>query len=89
MRIPNFLIGVLTAIFLLQSASAATETAPINLPKSTADHSKFKILDQDFASGPEVTKACLSCHTEASKQIHQTQHWKWEFVNPDTQQVLG
>lgn len=89
MRILNFLIGAVTAIFLLQSASAATETTPIKLPKSTADHSKFKILDQDFASGPEVTKACLSCHTEASKQIHQTQHWKWEFVNPDTKQVLG
>ena len=57
--------------------------------QTTADHSKFKILDQDFASGPEVTKACLSCHTEAAKQIHQTQHWKWEFINPDTKQVLG
>jgi hypothetical protein len=42
-----------------------------------------------FASGPEVTKACLSCHTEASKQLHQTQHWKWEYTNPTTQQKLG
>ena len=41
MRILNFLIGAVTAIFLLQSASAATETTPIKLPKSTADHSKF------------------------------------------------
>ena len=30
-------------------------------PGETADHSKFKILQQDFKSGPEVTKACLSC----------------------------
>ncbi len=43
----------------------------------TADHSKHEILKQPFASGPEVTKACLSCHSEASAQIHKTIHWTW------------
>ena len=57
--------------------------------KSTADHSAFKILQQDFKSGPEVTKACLSCHTEAAKQVHKTKHWTWEFMNPETKQRLG
>ncbi|MDP1652402.1 MAG: tetrathionate reductase family octaheme c-type cytochrome [Rhodocyclaceae bacterium] len=56
---------------------------------STADHSKFKELQKDFQSGPEVTKACLACHTEASKQVMHTQHWKWEFVNPQSKQNLG
>lgn len=41
---------------------------------STADHSKFKELQKEFKSGPEVTKACLTCHTEAAKQIQKTQH---------------
>ena len=41
---------------------------------STADHSKFKELQRPFASGPEVTKACLSCHTEAAKQVMRTKH---------------
>lgn len=45
---------------------------------STADHSKFKALDQEFATGQEVTKACLSCHNEAGKQFHKTYHWTWE-----------
>lgn len=57
--------------------------------RSTADHSKFEVLQKPFASGPEVTKACLSCHTEASKQLHQTKHWTWEMLHPDTGQVLG
>ena len=35
--------------------------------KSTADHSKFKELQGPFKTGSEVTKACLSCHTEAAK----------------------
>ncbi|WP_372882504.1 tetrathionate reductase family octaheme c-type cytochrome [Psychromonas sp.] len=43
----------------------------------TADHAKFEILDQDFDYAPDVTEACLECHTEAAKQVHQTFHWKW------------
>ena len=56
---------------------------------TTADHGKFKELDQDFKTGPEVTKACLSCHTEAAKQLHKTKHWTWDYLNPATGQRLG
>ena len=66
--------AAMAAIFFAATACAATATAPVKLLKSTADHSKFKELDREFDSGPAVTKACLSCHTEAAKQIHQTQH---------------
>ncbi len=45
---------------------------------STADHAKFKVLDQDFSTGQEVTQACLSCHTEAGHQFQQTYHWTWQ-----------
>lgn len=57
--------------------------------KSTADHGKFKELQQDFKTGPEVTVACLACHTEAAKQVHMSKHWTWEFLNPRTGQMLG
>ena len=56
---------------------------------STADHTKFKELQNEFKSGPEVTKVCLQCHTEAAKQIHKTKHWTWEFLNPENKQRLG
>jgi len=56
---------------------------------STADHSKFEELKQSFKTGPDVTKACLTCHTEASKQLHKTKHWNWKFTNPDTDEVVG
>ncbi len=59
------------------------------LASSTADHGKYKELEKPFSSGPEVTRACLSCHTEASKQLHKTKHWNWEFLNPDNNQRLG
>lgn len=43
----------------------------------TSDHSQHEILKQAFNSGPEVTKACLSCHNQAALQFHQTIHWTW------------
>ncbi len=56
---------------------------------STADHTTFKILQGPFKSGEEVTAACLSCHTEAARQVMATRHWSWEYENPDTGQKLG
>lgn len=81
--------------FLLSGAALASSdpapVAPVAKPatSSTADHSKFKALQQKFSSGPEVTQACLTCHTEAARQVHKTKHWTWEFLNPDTRQRLG
>ena len=40
----------------------------------TTDHSRIEALQKDFRSGPEVTQACLSCHTEAANQFHKTIH---------------
>ncbi len=80
-RIPNIM-----RLFFVCAFALAIQPA---LATTTADHSKFKELDKDFETGPEVTRACLSCHTEAAKQIHKTKHWKWEYLNPDTQQTLG
>ena len=57
--------------------------------KSTADHSKFEALQGEFADGPAVTEACLSCHTEAAKQVQHTKHWTWDYLNPATKQRLG
>jgi octaheme c-type cytochrome (tetrathionate reductase family) len=81
------LFAVLTAIALALPGFAA-HASDVKL-NTTADHSKFKELQREFTSGPEVTKACLGCHTEAALQIHRTKHWTWEVVNPLNQQRLG
>lgn len=80
---------VLVTPALAASESSATAAATGRTSESTADHGAFKILQRDFSSGPEVTKACLTCHTEAAKQVHKSKHWTWEFMNPDTKQRLG
>jgi len=45
--------------------------------ESTADHSLFPNLQEDFQTGPEVTAACLYCHGNAAAQVMKTSHWKW------------
>ena len=44
---------------------------------TTADHSRFAELDKPFATGPEVTRACLKCHNQAASQVHRSIHWTW------------
>jgi hypothetical protein len=55
-----------------QMAKQATKTKELWI---TADHSKHKALQQEFESGSQVTRACLSCHSEAASQFHKTIHW--------------
>ncbi len=91
--IPFILLG---AVLAVGSAAWGTETAPVpgrEMAKRTvkgkalwitSDHKQHEILKQEFNSGPEVTKACLSCHNQAAKQFHQTIHWTW--MDPNTRQ---
>ena len=86
------LIFAISLVAILPSGASEkpTEAKPVTIqPQSTADHSTFEILQQRFASGKELTKACLSCHNLAAKQVHGSTHWKWEFPNQKTGQLLG
>lgn len=56
---------------------------------TTADHSKHEALNKDFATAEEVTAACLSCHTEAAKQIQHTIHWTWICPKSDPEKPMG
>jgi len=81
-------LGLPPAAGAADAADAPSAPPPVKM-NSTADHAKFKELDKVFKSGPEVTKACLTCHTEAARQVHRTKHWTWEFLNPENNQRLG
>lgn len=78
------------AVGLFQVPAWAESHSPMTAaPSVTADHSKFEALKGPFETGEDVTKACLSCHTEAGKQMMQSIHWTWETINPATDQTLG
>jgi octaheme c-type cytochrome (tetrathionate reductase family) len=42
-------------------------------------------LPGPYASGPEVTRACLDCHEQQAKDVMKTVHWTWQ----KTQEVPG
>ena len=86
---PAGVMATLLAAALMFSCQAFAQTAKPEARMSTADHATFKILQEQFGSGPEVTKACLSCHTEASKQVMNSIHYKWSYEHPVTGQKLG
>ncbi len=73
-------------VLALGTSVASARTASI---WTTSDHTTYEALQGEFADGREVTKACIGCHVNAAKQIHETNHWTWEFANPDTGQALG
>lgn len=84
--------ATLAAVVIVLSASPGIAISAVDgaqITTSTADHGQFDTLKKKFASGPEVTRACLECHTEAARQLHGTKHWRWEFKNPATGQQLG
>jgi len=81
--------ALLTLLALASASLAAGAAAPAAARKSTADHGKFKELQRPFKSGPEVTKVCLSCHTEAATQVQHTKHWTWEHTEAGTGRKLG
>ena len=86
MRICLKLIVAIVLVFVFSLPSPAISgvapektavTGKKIVAQPTADHRKFKQLKEGLKRGPEVTKACLSCHTEAAKQVHDTIHWTW------------
>ena len=91
---PKYVALMFAAGMILQSAHFAfgktTEKAPSPVSQaSTADHSRFEVLQQRFKSGTELTKACLSCHNLAAKQVHASSHWNWETPSAKTGQLVG
>jgi len=56
---------------------------------NTTDHSKHAALKEDFKSGADITKACLSCHSEAQTQFHKTIHWTWLADPAETEKQYG
>ena len=91
-----FIFFCVFAMLLLSGLWATPSWAALGqqeqlFPRSpaTADHKKFKELDQNFSSAPEVTsKACLKCHNLAGQQLEKSLHWTWRYEAEDGR-ILG
>ncbi|MCB9357858.1 MAG: tetrathionate reductase family octaheme c-type cytochrome [Calditrichaeota bacterium] len=82
------LIGVVLLLVLNILPEPSAERTPLEhlraeykvTHKPSVDHSKFDALEGPFASPQEVTKACISCHTERHKEVMQSSHWNWDRI---------
>lgn len=77
----SLILGIVYLIKPGETESESLSSLKINAGKKikpTTDHSKLEALQVNFNSPQEVTKACMSCHTEAHKQVMQSNHWNWE-----------
>lgn len=73
------LLIIIVPIFLFASADTKAadqpwDAVPVRPPHT--DHTD--LLPGPYATGPEVTTACLECHEDAAHEMIQTVHWKWE-----------
>jgi octaheme c-type cytochrome (tetrathionate reductase family) len=84
------LVAVPLAIFLPRGEAETDDPSrqvPVRRPHT--DHTP--LLTGPYASGSEVTLACLECHPEAAKEMMQTVHWTWEskpYQLPDRDQPV-
>ncbi len=79
-KIITLIIGLLFSWSSVISAGEGTALENTRIAKDvagTAVHANFDVLDDEFDYAPDVTLACLECHTEAAKQVHSTFHWSW------------
>jgi octaheme c-type cytochrome (tetrathionate reductase family) len=81
------LVGFLASTGLILSLIVFTGNASAQEEKPPTDHSMFDILKGEYASGPDVTKACLTCHANAATDLMGTTHWLWEYTTESGQQL--
>ncbi len=70
------LTGIMTDGGEAEVSDAATAWQNMPAHPLHTDHSTF--FQKPFTDGPSVTRACLQCHPQASREVMQTAHWNWQ-----------
>jgi octaheme c-type cytochrome (tetrathionate reductase family) len=65
------------AIFWPKNAEAADNPWD-NVPRHPTHVSHADIVEGEFATGQDVTRACLECHPDAGSEMMVTTHFTWE-----------
>jgi len=84
-RFPTWTLGLLGILllilvpilyFLPRAQKANDPAAYLPVKAVHVDHSD--IVNGDFQTGQDVTRACLECHEDAATKLMATTHWTWE-----------
>lgn len=85
LRLPSWtlgLVGILLLIlvpvlYFLPRTQTKNDPAAY-LPDKPIHVDHADIVQGDFKTGQDVTRACLECHEDAATQVMVTTHWTWE-----------
>ncbi len=77
------LIGTLAVIalpvfYFWPPAAAAADDPWAGVPQHPVHTSHADLLAGPYATGQDVTRACLECHPQAAGEVRRTTHWTWE-----------
>jgi octaheme c-type cytochrome (tetrathionate reductase family) len=77
--------GLLIILLLLSAFIVGTVFAE-DEDEGGMDHTPF-FVGETYATGPEVTAKCLTCHVDASQEVMGTTHWTWEFIDSSGEEL--
>jgi octaheme c-type cytochrome (tetrathionate reductase family) len=72
------LVMLVPVLYFLPRAKAASANPSDYLPEKTVHVDHADIVNGEFKSGQDVTRACLDCHEDAAVDLMKTTHWTWE-----------
>jgi len=84
-RFPSWTVGLVGILLLIlvpvlyylpRTQKAKDPAAYIPTKAAHVDHKD--IVQGDFKTGQDVTRACLECHEDAATDLMKTTHWTWE-----------
>jgi octaheme c-type cytochrome (tetrathionate reductase family) len=82
------LVGILLLIlvpvlYFLPRAHQSSTNPEDYLPVKAVHVDHSDIVNGDFETGQDVTRACLECHEDAATEFMKTTHWTWESESFD------
>jgi octaheme c-type cytochrome (tetrathionate reductase family) len=69
---------VIPVFYFWPQTAAAKDNPWANVPKHPIHTSHVDLMKGPYATGPEVTRACLECHEDSADEVMHTTHWTWE-----------
>jgi octaheme c-type cytochrome (tetrathionate reductase family) len=65
-------------VYFWPRAAEARDDPWASVPEAPVSTSHADLMPGPYATGQDVTRACLECHEASATQVMQTTHWTWE-----------
>jgi len=72
------LLIIVPVLYFLPRANKPSTNPEDHLPVKPVHVDHHDIVQGEFETGQDVTRACLECHEDATTDFMKTTHWTWE-----------